>query len=163
MERSEIIDRLNDLIKLDIDASRAYGQALGAVDSLDIKSRLSAYREDHDRHATELQAAVRGLGGAPAEMTPDIKGYFIEGFTALRGMTGTEGALKAMQTNERLTNSRYKDAIGDLVDAPAEIRVLLDRNYADERRHLEYIDRALDTRAWESRRPDLARSDPAEW
>ena len=161
MDRNDVIDRLNDLIKLDIDASRAYGQALDNIDHPDIKSHMTRYRDDHDRHVTELQAAVRGLGGSPAEMTPDIKGYFIEGFTALRSMTGTEGALKAMQTNERLTNSRYQDAVKELAGAPAEVMTLLDRNYADERLHLEYVTRALDTRAWEARRPETGRGETA--
>ncbi len=67
MDRTDIIDRLNNLIKLDIDASRAYGQAIDNIDHADIKARIAGFREDHDRHVLELQAAVRGLGGSPAE------------------------------------------------------------------------------------------------
>jgi demethoxyubiquinone hydroxylase (CLK1/Coq7/Cat5 family) len=77
-----------------------------------------------------------------------LKGYLIEGFTALRSMTGTEGALKAMRTNEKITNKNYDKALSQ--DLPADVAAIVRRNRDDERRHLEYIETALSNRVWET-------------
>ena len=65
----------------------------------------------------ELRADLLGpdglwrLGGNPPKRSVDLKGLLLEGFTALRSVTGTEGALKAMQSNEKTTNKKYQEAL----------------------------------------------------
>ena len=71
-----------------------------------------------------------------------FKGYVIEGMTALRSMLGTVQALKAMKSNEELTNRRYMEALH--LDLPEDIRAVVEQNRDDERRHLDYIVRAID-------------------
>jgi rubrerythrin len=147
MDNKEMADNLGSLYKLDIDASRAYGQAIEEIEHADIRMKLSEFRNDHERHIDELAAAIRELGEVPPERSPDFKGYLIEGFTALRSKTGTEGALKAMQGNEKLTNKKYGDARSWALTPTA--RSLIEKNYEDERRHLEYIEVVLESRSWE--------------
>ena len=86
---------------------------------------------------------MRRLGDEPVELSRDFKGFLIEGFTALRSVTGTEGALKAMQGNEKLTNKRYEDAL-NIVGLPEDVLDIIRRNREDERGHLEYIERTLE-------------------
>jgi rubrerythrin len=143
----DLIKRIKDLVQLDTDASYAYEKAIDSIEVPLVKEQLIAFRGDHERHIRELSAYLRSMGEEPPESKPDIKGYFIEGFTALRSATGTEGALKAMKSNEKLTNSNYDDA--RKTTAPAELATLLEANYQDERRHLEYIEQALRDRIWE--------------
>lgn len=78
----------------------------------------------------------------------NFKGFLIEGFTAIRSAMGTEGALKAMRSNERKTNQDYSDALS--LDMPADVRAIVQRNYEDERRHLGYVEETLRARVWES-------------
>src|SRR5690625_4396391 len=111
MNTQEIIERLNSLIQLDVDAVGAYDQAIERIDTPSIQSDIMRFRDDHKRHITDLSTLVERLGGKPVEASPDFKGFLIEGFTALRSITGTEGALKAMKGNEELTNKRYEDAL----------------------------------------------------
>ncbi len=142
MDTGEIIDRLSDLAQLDIDAYHAYAQAIDSVEEADLKSHLVSYQSDHEKHYVELSRVIRELGGNPPEFSRDFKGYLIEGFTSLRSAMGTKGALKAMKTNEEMTNRKYSQASGDM-RFPASLRPTLERFYGDEKTHLSWIEQTL--------------------
>lgn len=139
--------KLCSLMQLDIDAVNAYEQALNSVDHISVRISLIHFQNDHKRHIEDLDKVIRSLGAHPPEKTLDIKGFFIKSFTAIRSLTGTEGALKAMLSNEKLTTSTYAEALS--ISAPMEIKSLIQHNYADEQRHLEYIKKALANKIWE--------------
>lgn len=139
----KIIDVLIDLAQLDIDAVAAYEQALEKIDDNEIYENINTFKNDHIRHVDELSHLIRKLGGTPPEMTKDLKGYLIEGMTFLRSVTGTKGALKAMESNEKITNNNYKKAIENNPGLPEDIEAILQNNYNDEKRHLEYIEMIL--------------------
>jgi rubrerythrin len=144
MEKKELLNLLEDLAHVDIDAWHAYGQAMERIENaLEIRRKLEEFREDHRRHETELAGKIVALGGNPPEFSKDFKGHLIEGFTALRSITGTQGALAAMRSNEQLTNRKYAKALDELA-LPSDIRMLLEGGYADEQRHLQYIEDRLD-------------------
>lgn len=147
MDTREVIDKLSQLIHLDIDAVHAYGQAIKQIDLVPIRETLEQFLEDHDRHVRNLSDKIRQLGGDPPEYSRDFKGFLIEGFTAIRSMTGNKGALEAMKMNERLTNRKYNDAMG--WDVPLDVKTIIQSNFEDEKRHLQFIEQALDKRLWE--------------
>lgn len=130
---------LNDLIQLDYDAVQAYEQAIERVDAddVDVRVDLDSFRQDHERHISDLQNAVRVLGGQPKDPSRDLKGLLLEGLTALRSATGTLGALKAMRMNEKVTNKSYSKAAD--IRLPFAAREVVARNFDDERRHLSVI------------------------
>lgn len=137
MERAELIERLNDLIKLDVDAIEAYGQAIKHIKYDDIRGKFLDFQDDHKNHVANLSAIVREFGGEPAKPSPDFKGYLIEGFTALRSITSTKGALEAMASNEELTNRKYEEACG--LKFPSHVLKVLMSNFSQEQRHLSFI------------------------
>lgn len=143
MTRDEILNQLVKLIQLDVDATHAYDQAIKNVDDQPIREKLVLFQGDHRRHIDLLSAKVLELGGTPPQLSSDFKGFFISGFTALRSLTGTKGALEAMETNEKLTTSKYQDA-AKLV-WPTEISTIIQSNLADEQRHLSFVREALTT------------------
>jgi rubrerythrin len=147
METTEILKELTSLCHLDIDAIHAYDQALKHVDVTHIKTQLTGFRDDHHRHVKDLSEIIRRLGGQPPSFSPDFKGFLIQGMTSARSMTGTEGALKAMKTNEQLTNRNYNKAAG--MAFPSDIKTVVERGLADERRHLATIEQWIQTSAWE--------------
>lgn len=142
MDTSEIIDKLSDLAQLDVDAFHAYGQAIDNVEEMDLRSHLERYQSDHERHYVELSRIIREHGGNPPEFSRDFKGYLIEGFTSLRSAMGTKSALKAMKTNEEMTNRKYSQASGDM-RFPVALRPILERFYGDEKTHLSWIEQTL--------------------
>jgi len=140
------IGSVQDLIHLDMDAIKAYDQAIKACEHENVASQLRSFQADHQRHVRELSEEMRKLGEQP-KVSTDIKGFFIEKFTAITSM-GTRTALMSMRGNEQLTTSRYKAAL-DLQDLPETTRQIIRNNYADEQRHLEWIKSALDEKVWE--------------
>ena len=148
MTNKDVISTLNDLIQLDVDAVESYEQAIKRIDIPQVSSDLEAFKADHERHIRDLTQEVRRLGGNPPKRSIDLKGRLLEGFTALRSVTGTEGALKAMHTNEKTTNKKYEQALSK--GLPTEVETVVRRNREDERRHLEYIKMSLSNRVWET-------------
>ncbi len=142
METKDVIKELKSLVHLDVDAWHAYGQAIEKISQPSIRQKLTEFQADHKRHAEELSEAIRGLGGDPPEFSRDFKGFLLEGFTSLRSITGTQGALAAMETNEKMTNRSYAKACD--MALPAPILELVRKNRGDERVHLQYIQDQLD-------------------
>ena len=147
MEQSKVIDRLEDLVKTDVDASYAYQQAIENIKIPEVSRVLEEYRQDHERHARRLSDEIERLGGERPSHTRSITGFFMSGFTTIRSATGTEGALKAMESNEYFTNRAYEKASNE--DFPAETLALIMRHLDDERQHLSYIQRTLRGKVWE--------------
>ena len=75
-------------------------------------------------------------------MQSDIKSILTQGKVVLRGITGDSGILKAMKSNEDETNEAYEQALARN-DVTANIRDILERNLADERRHRTWIEERL--------------------
>jgi len=143
MDDQNCIKKLSDLAQLDIDAVNAYETALKKIDDKETHNTISQFRQDHLQHVEELNSLIRKLGGKPVEFTQDLKGYLIEGMTALRSVTGTKGALNAMEMNEIITNKNYSEATQENTNFPDEVCALLKKNYADEQRHLTFVRQAL--------------------
>ena len=74
---------LNNLIQLDIDAIRAYQEAIDSSQDATVRGKLESFKGDHERHIADLSAVVEQLGGTPAQ-TRDLVGSLIEWFTAVR-------------------------------------------------------------------------------
>jgi len=143
MDHKSCIKKLSDLAQLDIDAVDAYETALKKIDDKETHKTVDQFRQDHVRHVDDLNKLISKLGGKPVEFSKDLKGYLIEGMTALRSVTGTKGAMKAMETNEIITNKRYSESLQENLDFSDEVRALLQKNYDDEQRHLAFIQDSL--------------------
>ena len=144
------IRALQDLIHLDMDAIKAYEQAIKACEHEKVKTQLRSFQGDHQRHVQDLSEELRKLGEQP-DVRTDLKGFFIEAFTAVASH-GTKSALMAMRGNEQLTTARYKAAL-DLQDVPDTTKGIVRKSYADEQRHLEWIKMALDQEIWKQEQP----------
>ena len=129
MNRDEILDNLQKLVQLDVDATHAYDQAIKNVKEQVIKDKLIQFQADHRRHIDLLSAKVLELGGTPPELTSDFKGFIISGFTALRSLTGT--------------TSKYEEAAKK--DFPVDVSTIIQSNLSDEQRHLSFIREAITT------------------
>ena len=141
MDNNEVLNQVEKLIHLDVDAFHAYEQAIKNIDEAIVREKLVLFQAEHRRHVNVLSEKMRELGGTPPEFAKDFKGFFISGFTSLRSLTGTKGALEAMETNERLTTSSYEKAAK--LDFPADIASLVQIHLSDEQRHLSFIREAI--------------------
>ncbi len=147
---SDIIEKIISICNLDSDAIKSYDSALKKITEESIHDTIKGFRDDHARHVDSLSRIIAGLGGTAPSTSGDVRGLFLGGMTALQSITGTEGALKSLESGEKITNKSYEDAVGQ--DFPPDILSVLSRNYQDEKMHLEYVSNALETRMWEKKR-----------
>lgn len=137
----EITKKLSSLAQLDIDAYHAYGEAIKEIDDSDIRRRLTEFQNQHKKHYDVLSSTLVSFGEKPPDFSLDFKGFFIKGFTAIRSKGGTESALKAMRTNEELTNRKYSEAT--TWNFSEDIMVNIRKFFDEEKHHLAYIEELL--------------------
>jgi len=137
MEKNELVEMLKKLIQVDIDMVHSYNQALDEVSDHVIHSRLTAFRDKHQKHIAALSDEIRSLGGQVPEPNKDFKGYIIEAFTTLGTMAGMKGALKALKTAEEISNRYYEKVVP--ITVPPALKEIIRKNFSDEKNHLEYI------------------------
>jgi len=147
MDPKDVLKELSSLAQLDIDAIHAYDQAIQSIDHLSVREQLTQFKADHERHVRDLSVVIQRLGGQPPGLSPDFKGFVLQGFTALRSAMGTEGALKAMRANEELTNRTNSNALAR--GFPADVQAIIQKNLSDEQRHLTAINQLIGARVWE--------------
>lgn len=136
-----LVDLLNELIELDYDALEAYRIAVGRVEDLRDRARVSAFLDDHERHVQDLAALIRELGGEPAA-AGDLRQILTKGKVVIGGLFGDRLVLEAMKANEAESTTAYERAAAR--ELPVRARALIDRHLADERRHHDWIVERLD-------------------
>jgi uncharacterized protein (TIGR02284 family) len=152
MEPDKQLSKLRDLAQLDIDATSLYEEAINRITVPLIREKLTEFRVDHLRHVQDLSEEIIKLGGRPVENAPDVKGTLLRGFTALTSMMGNQAAVMAMIGNEELTNRSYESALK--LDWSPSQRALIEKNYADEKRHLAWLKSASKQKLWETEASD---------
>jgi uncharacterized protein (TIGR02284 family) len=128
---------LKSLIALDYDAVEAYQAAIDRLENSEYKQKLSEFRDDHLRHTRELSDIARQLGIDPPH-GPDMKVAVARGKVVLMNLFGDRAILMAMKTNEEDTNTAY-DRASNHHDLPPIAVNVIQRAYADERRHRAWI------------------------
>lgn len=134
-KEKDLLEMLQDLVKLDLAAAEAYQEAVERLDNPIYKQQLAAFMRDHERHVEELTPVVRTMGGEPPD-DAGAKEWLTEGKVALSSLGGDKSILKAMKSNENDTNIAYERCLDR---APLEARGIIERGLADERRHREWI------------------------
>ena len=142
MESDELLKKLESLAQLDTDAVEVYREAIERTDQEDVRTEFGRFQGEHRYHAEQLSAAIVRLGGKKPELKVDLMGHVAEWVTAFRSMLGKMGPLHAMQTAEHYHNRRYDDAASWEVMDP-ELEQLLRRFQGDEKGHLSYIEKRL--------------------
>ncbi len=146
MDKSKTIERLNDLIKLDLDAVGSYQEAIDEINIEAVRTKLREFQTDHRNHVVQLSGAVKALGGKPHERG-SAKGFFLKQITAIRSKMGNEASIRAMQANETVMNSVYAKAAKE--DWTPDLRTMIEHNYRDEQKHLTYLQQCITQRIWE--------------
>jgi rubrerythrin len=134
-------DMLRAIIELDYDAIEAYQAAIDRIGAEGDKAQLRSFMGDHERHVREVGEALRAMGGTPPQ-GPDIKRVLTKGKVVIAGLMGDRAVLAAMKTNEDDTNTAYENATKH-AGITADVRVILEKNLGDERRHRAWLESRL--------------------
>jgi uncharacterized protein (TIGR02284 family) len=140
-DSEQIVKHLNALIALDYDAIEAYKAAIDRLHSVLDQDQLRSFLADHRRHVSDLTPLVTELRGTPVTEA-DFKKILTKGKVVLGAVIGDRAVLEAMESNEEVTTKTYQKAATDSA-FPTRIRTVLERNLADERRHLAWIQQRL--------------------
>ncbi len=151
MSDSQIAEQLSRLLALEVDAVQAYSAALSLVGDGPLHDELALFGLEHQQHAVALHEKMMQLGHAPPQVTPDVKGVVIGALTPPRRRPNLEELLEAMRGNEQLTNSVFAKALAKPL--PREMREFLLAMYGEEQHHLQWVERTLSRRPWESSLP----------
>lgn len=147
MNSIEMAEALGELVQVDINAAHAYGEAIEHIQVLSLREQFRNFRDVHNEHVHALTKVIKALDVMPPEYSRDFKGFLMESWAAVRGGTGTEGALKAMKTSAEYINKKYREA--SALPFTPNIKALIEKNYRDVQAHLEFIEKALANRIWE--------------
>jgi len=138
------------LYSLEIDAAHAYGNAVALVGHGPVHGELRLFGLEHQRHVLILQEALLRLGVEVPEADPDVKGVVIGALSPPRRPLTLEDVLEGMRGNEQLTGSGYAKTLGKPL--PRGVRELLKPFSEEERQHLEWLERMVSRRLWETAR-----------
>lgn len=141
--RSEagLVAELNDLLQLDHDALQAYNIAIENLEGENLRSTLLQFREDHERHVTELTRLIREHGGIPLELAHLPTGPFKMAVQKIGAMGGDREILLAFKANERQVLDKYRAARAG--SHPPDVSSVLELNAADEEKHYDWVVNAL--------------------
>ena len=138
MQKTDMINILSNLLQLEFDAVNVYGRAIDGVGDEQIRDRLETFLQTHRTHVSNLANEIETLGKKPPRPSQDFKGLIFEKLTAIRSLTGTEGALKALRTAEEILSRYYHELVPE--NTPESTSGVLKKHLSDGQVHLDYID-----------------------
>ncbi|TPG39198.1 DUF2383 domain-containing protein [Roseomonas nepalensis] len=132
---------LADLLQLENDALPMYTVAISGLRDPALKGRLRAYREDHERHARDLTALIRELGGVPPVM-PHLPTGMLKLGVQMAGLPGGDRAiLMSFVSNEWQSREKYARYAAN--PYPPAVAALIGSHAADEAVHYAWATDAL--------------------
>jgi uncharacterized protein (TIGR02284 family) len=138
----DVVVLLNRLIQLHYDAIDACKAAVARIEDPRARLQLGATLEDHRGHVDELAVVVRNLGGEPASPS-DLRPLRTAGRHA-PAADCEHALLEALGRNEEGARAAYEDA-ASLPGVPLDVLAALERNLADQRKHLAWVQSRLAT------------------
>ncbi|WP_370283577.1 DUF2383 domain-containing protein [Pseudooceanicola sp.] len=137
---STAADLVKNLLTLEHDAIAAYDSTIERLESAEYRQQIETFRRDHEAHVQDLGRIADSMGiEKPTE--GDMKQWLTTGKVALADLAGDNAILKAMKTNEDDTVAAYQQALENEITG-AELRPLVEKGLADERRHRAWMESA---------------------
>ena len=129
MNSDDVIATLNNLLETTRDGEQGFRTCADGVSSPNLKSMFEAAAQRCAVGAAELEDKIRSLGGEPTQQG-SISGSMHRAWTniksAITGMS-EHAVLAECERGEDVAKSVYEQALQQ--DLPADVRVLVDRQY----------------------------------
>lgn len=136
--------QLDDLIRGELAALKAYDQALKDVKAPKERERLQAIRNNHEKAVSKLSKYAAGK----PELLEDTEdagpwGTFAKAWTKTRSFTGNEGALKALKDGEEHGIEEYQEALDD-DSIPKELKQAIKSDLLPQQKeHMESLNKMI--------------------
>lgn len=144
MKNDPMLNHLRGLAQLEVDALQLVGAAMQHAKDPTLRRRFEEFRDVHREHVRVLDAAISRLDGRPVAIRPDTKGRALERIASVASLIGDEGLLVALVGGEELIHKRYEALLEQ--SWPADVKPVLDDQFAASARQLAFCRAALDSR-----------------
>ncbi len=139
MEEKDVIATLCKLEEMDRDAIGIYEDAIGKTADDETKRKLEEFRKDHERHVQAIGSVLREQDWRHVEATQEFR-TLMQAYRREVDMAegGDDAVVVAMDVGEKATNAEYAEALR--MDVDRRVRQVLQNDFADEQRHLRFIE-----------------------
>ncbi len=143
-EQAKIVQKVEDTTKIlqdlthhEIDASFLLEQAVKNANNLAIKDSLIEARNDCEKNIKTLADLLHRYGKKAPAHTKDFKGYFMQGYLAMRGWTSDQGLMRALHSNLQMLIGAYEDALKR--ESPDDVKEKIAQIHEIAKDHLRYV------------------------
>jgi len=105
------VKTLQELIQYEIDHSFLLIQCIDNLKNNDLKANIMKMKEECESTIKDLSSFIIKYNGEIPSYEKDFKGFFMEGYAAMRGVLTDQGALKALHTNQKLILKAFESAL----------------------------------------------------
>ncbi|MFN2453407.1 MAG: PA2169 family four-helix-bundle protein [Pyrinomonadaceae bacterium] len=129
MDNDTAISTLNNLIETCKDGENGFSTAAEGTKNAELKTLFTTYSQQRAQFATELQGAVRGLGGDP-EKTGSVVASLHRGWINIKSaVTGESDAaiIAECESGEDSAKANYEEAMKE--NLPANVKSIVERQY----------------------------------
>lgn len=137
--QKETVKILQKLTQYAIDESFLINQCIDNIKNQELKDKLLSIKSACEDNIQKLSTLGIKYGGEAVEYSEDFKGYFMEGYAAMRGAFTDQGALKALHTNLKLILKAFESPLNSS-SLPKEVKETIQKAYEDNKEALHYID-----------------------
>lgn len=134
---SDIVKTLQYLVQYEIDSTFIIAQAMSCMSDKELRNKLSEIREECEDNIKVLSDILIAHGGEVPEHTRDFKGFFMQGYTGMRGLMSDEGVMKALATNTNLLTMAFQKALKE--DLPKDVHDKIEKILNNAQEHLKFF------------------------
>lgn len=140
--QSNPIDALQSVLRSEYMAISVYNAVLNTVESPQLKRRLAAVRDSHQRHARQLHQQIMELGGEPID-DESVNEWMVRAGIRLRGWYDhdPESMLRQVYNGESLGIAATGRVTRDKLDERSQ--ALIERIMAEDRNHLGMLEKEI--------------------
>ncbi|MBN8828025.1 MAG: DUF2383 domain-containing protein [Sphingobacteriia bacterium] len=133
----DVAKHLQTLTQYEIDGSFILSQAIDNVKNKALKEKLTKMKVECERNIKDLAALTHEYGREAPIHSRDFKGFFMQGYAAMRGLVSDKGVMSALHTNSKLILNAFEEALNS--DLPDHVKTRLQRIYNTKKSHLDYF------------------------
>jgi len=129
LNTAPVVKTLQKLMQYEIDHSYLLSQCIDNLKNQNSKNNIVKMKEECDVNIKDLSSFINKYNGEIPAYEKDFKGFFMEGYAAMRGILTDHGALKALHTNQKIILNAFESAINSNLpeDILGKIKEIIER------------------------------------
>ncbi|WP_032113706.1 DUF2383 domain-containing protein [Candidatus Paracaedibacter symbiosus] len=129
---------LQELAQAEIDASFLIRQAMENINSSVLREKLRQFKQQCEEHIKVLSNLVHAYGREAPSYSRDFKGFFMQGYAAMRGLLSDKGVMAALHTNLQKIVKIYESQLNSS-DLPEDVKAKIKEIYESDHKILQYV------------------------